>query len=456
MENNGAAVEHNIGEHPAAQRNGTEPHASKGELDRRKERLDDEERANREKISELKGRSEALKERSEGSGTREADLDDRRRAFVEEWDVAERQSAEVRAESQRIDQWRLELATKQQASKEAYERLQSISDEHSSLLKELHEGSGTNPPHQADGRLRRELAQKGREVDARKIESEALAARLTAEIDDYNRTYDQFLVSLERHIAEQVSWRSTVTDWLWDRQRHNIDVNERNAEGKAIDFEFKLLQAERDIWLGEFQRWRDDVSKLLGSLEISESLRSELTSEMDKLVWQHDDDQLVGIQFELLCADLLKQIGYSVTHEGGHDDGGIDIRASEGALAGQSWICLVQCKYKGSTGVVGANEMSQFVGKLSVAGPYNRALFMTAGTFHEEALDIAESNQVVVWDGREMLRQLVEEGVGLEARLSTDGRDLRFITEYWEELARRGEEIREARRKPSRRKRSDV
>lgn len=362
------------------------------------------------------------------------------------WAEVEEESTGVRSESDRLDAWRQELGEKQQRSRDAAKLWRDAADIHANLLKDLHEGTDSNPPHTAGARLRREILNSGREAEARNAEADALAAQLSVEIDEYNRAYDDFLVSLERHLAVQVALRSEATDWLWERQRHNIDVNQRNAEGKSISHEKNLVQAERIIWVNDMQRWRDDVNRYLGDLVIDETQRKAIAKEMDNLVWKDEDEQLVGIQFELLCTDLLNQIGYSAAHEGGHDDRGIDIRASEVALTGQAWICLVQCKYKGLSGVVGENEVSQFIGKLSVAGDYNRALFMTAGVFHNDAVSIAESNGIDYWDGRKMFETLIAEQVGLEDVVSTAGHNVRFDLDYWEELRNRALVVRNARR----------
>ena len=425
--------------------------ATKSELETRETELRARDTDLVSRVSDLKSRSESLYERSEGSDVRESELDDRRRNFVDSWTNADEEAQSIRAESNRLDKWRRELGEKQQESKEAATRWRGAADLHAKLLKEMHEGSDSRAPHSSDASFRRELMQSGREAEARQTEAEALTARLSAEIDDYNRTYDRFLETLEKHIAEQVAWRSVATEWLWDRQRHNVDVNNRNAESKSIGYEQKLLQAERDIWVTDMQRWRGDVSDFLGPLDIDEAERKRIALKMDKLVWDDQDEQLVGIQFELLCTDLLNEIGYSATHEGGHDDGGIDVRATEVALTGQAWICLIQCKYKGANGVVGANEVSQFIGKLSVAGQYNRALYVTAGAIHKDAVSIAEANDIDFWDGRQLFARLIAEGVGLEDRISTSGHSIQFDTEYWQQLAIRASAVRDARKKLGRR-----
>ncbi len=420
--------------------------AMRQELERQESDLKRRDQDLIDRLADLRQRSESLHERSEGSDVSESELDERRREFMRRWAEVEEDSAELRSESDRLDKWRQVLEDKQQKSREAAKLWRNAADIHAKLLKDLHEGTDSTPPHTAGARLRREILNSGREAEARSAEAEALSAQLSAEIDEYNRAYDEFLVSLERHLAEQVARRSVATEWLWERQRHNSDVNQRNAEGKSISHEQNLVQAERIIWVNDMQRWRDDVNRYLGDLVIDEVQRKAIAKEMDNLVWKDNDEQLVGIQFELLCTDLLNQIGYSAAHEGGHDDRGIDIRASEFALTGQAWICLVQCRYKGLSGVVGENEVSQFIGKLSVAGDYNRALFMTAGVFHDDAVSIAESNGIDYWDGHKLFETLIAEQVGLEDTVSTAGHNIRFDTDYWEELRNRALVVRNSRR----------
>ena len=86
--------------------------------------------------------------------------------------------------------------------------------------------------------------------------------------------------------------------WLWDRQRHNSEINDGNSLKSSLEAELRLIAAQRQTLEADEARHRQDIKAYVGPYEIDEKVRKKLMSEMDDL-WRCDDKIIVGIQFEL-------------------------------------------------------------------------------------------------------------------------------------------------------------
>ena len=295
-----------------------------------------------------------------------------------------------------------------------------------------------------------ELDLRGQQASALRQEAQALSERLSVDINEYNRQYDEFLVSLQKHLATQVEWRSSVNAWLWDRQRHNSEINDGNSLKSSLEAELRLIAAQRQTLEADEARHRQDIKAYVGPYEIDEKVRKKLMSEMDEVLWRCDDKIIVGIQFELLCMDMLASEQLSVERVGGGEDGGIDLKATESASSGREYRWLIQCKYKGKDGVVGRTEVSQFIGDLSMAGSYERACFITGGVYANDARELAETNALDLWDGIDVCRRLVTRHIGIHDRVTTRGHDVTFDDEFWDRLHERAELLHAQARRQSR------
>lgn len=88
-------------------------------------------------------------------------------------------------------------------------------------------------------------------------------------------------------------------------------------------------------------------------------------------------------QFEELCADLLRVIGYQARVTQYSQDGGIDVIAHKDPLGIEPPLIKAQCKQRFST--VGSPEVNQLVG---TQGPGELCLFFTLGGYSKDALAI--------------------------------------------------------------------
>ena len=124
---------------------------------------------------------------------------------------------------------------------------------------------------------------------------------------------------------------------------------------------------------------------------------------------------------ERLIIDLLGKMGYgggdpkmgSVTGKSG--DGGIDGKIKEDALGLDE--VYVQAKRYDPEKVVGAGDLRNFVGAIDAEG-VSKGVFVTTAKFNQAAKAVAHnsSKRIVLIDGEELTRLMVENGVGVREK----------------------------------------
>lgn len=350
----------------------------------------------------------------------ELELDDRRRKLVERWADVDRGGQSLRTQSESLDVRRQDLGTRGDAF---LARRNDLADKRRQL-NEAH----TPVFHASTMTLQGETM-------TLQEENAALGAQLRADIDQYNLDYDGFLTELEQHVQLEEQWLSEMATWVADRRQHNVDVNQWNVEAHRIEADFRVLGSQR----AQLMR---DIKAFIGPYKVDETVRREMTSEMSHRLWRCEDQRLVGMQFELLCVDVLRAMSFRVTHEGGTDDRGIDIRAEETARSGEAFRYVIQCKYRGKDKTVGRTAIAQFAGDLPSPAEYDKAVFVTAGRFEEDAAEHAEQRGISLWDGVWLCQQLIDEEVGFDVQFSTAGYDVQFNDAYWDELIERAVKLR--------------
>jgi restriction system protein len=143
-----------------------------------------------------------------------------------------------------------------------------------------------------------------------------------------------------------------------------------------------------------------------------ESLATELRADVLERV-----KQVTPQQFERLVVDLLLAMGYGFDESSGHvtrytGDGGIDGLVHEDKL-GLSSIYVQAKRYTEQN--VGRPEVQQFLGALTGAGAV-KGVFITSAGFSRDAREFAmrlQNQKVVLIDGPQLARLMVEHGVGV-------------------------------------------
>jgi hypothetical protein len=103
--------------------------------------------------------------------------------------------------------------------------------------------------------------------------------------------------------------------------------------------------------------------------------------------------RLAPVEFEQMCADVLRQTGYDVTVTKASGDGGIDLVAVRGTDR-----IAIQCKRY--HGVVDPTEVRALAGiRGTYATTYTGAMLMTTGTFTQPTRDFAVQAQIRLVDG---------------------------------------------------------
>lgn len=149
-------------------------------------------------------------------------------------------------------------------------------------------------------------------------------------------------------------------------------------------------------------------------LELQASVEAELS------------DRLRGmdpIRFERLILDLLKAMGYGAGSFGSHEmtratgDGGIDGIIHEDALGLDA--VYIQAKRYQADSKVGRPAIQQFIGSLTGEGA-TKGVFVTTSSFSTEAREYLRKVQhrVVLIDGAQLARLMIQHGVGVRDRLT--------------------------------------
>lgn len=104
-------------------------------------------------------------------------------------------------------------------------------------------------------------------------------------------------------------------------------------------------------------------------------------------------------RFELLCAKYYEATGFKATTVSSGADGGIDVKIYKDAP--DKPLAIVQCK-AWNTQQIGVKEIRELLGVM-VHEKVNRGIFLTTGTYTNEALAFGEANPIQLLDGEAFL-----------------------------------------------------
>jgi restriction system protein len=132
--------------------------------------------------------------------------------------------------------------------------------------------------------------------------------------------------------------------------------------------------------------------------------------------------------FERLIVDLLIAMGYGGGRAemgqaiGRSGDGGIDGMIKEDALGLD--IVYVQAKRYADGNAVGRSEVQSFAGSLDGVGA-TKGIFFGTSTFSQGARDYVGriSKRIVLIDGAELARLMVQNNVGVRTRTTYEGQE---------------------------------
>lgn len=176
--------------------------------------------------------------------------------------------------------------------------------------------------------------------------------------------------------------------------------------------------------IGNAQSERTPPALRLEEVEVEEAPEEVLDATVAQLTQRLCDEVLERVrevspqQFERLVVDVLLAMGYGFDQSAGHvtryaGDGGIDGLVHEDKL-GLSTIFIQAKRYQNGHNV-GRPDVQQFLGALTGAGA-SKGVFITSASFTREAREFAtrlQNQKVVLMDGAQLARRMVEHDVGV-------------------------------------------
>ncbi len=140
-------------------------------------------------------------------------------------------------------------------------------------------------------------------------------------------------------------------------------------------------------------------------LQISATLEENVLAEVMKLS---------PTAFEKMLLDLLKKMGYGTFDNASSttpisNDEGIDGIIMEDKLGFD--LIYIQAKHYALNETVGRPDIQRFVG--AIAGRGGKGLFVTTSTFTKQAQDYASKQHIILMDGIQLVRAMVEHDFGV-------------------------------------------
>ena len=151
----------------------------------------------------------------------------------------------------------------------------------------------------------------------------------------------------------------------------------------------------------EEKRWRQELEELRRKWE-EEDQQEKIQEGLKSLGTSGSINDISGRDFEEIVGRIFSKMGYSVSTTKGSGDEGIDLylKSKEGRRAG------VQCKrWKG---IVGQSVIRGFYGSLMHAH-LKKGYVVTTGKFSKAAKDFVRDKPIILIDGDE-LRKIIVEG----------------------------------------------
>lgn len=152
-----------------------------------------------------------------------------------------------------------------------------------------------------------------------------------------------------------------------------------------------------------YEKIEDLVIKRVDDLEEKQQINRLLGKSMQKKTkYSIDDiDLMSGEQFENFVAKLFKSFGYGTRTTSLSADQGVDVIAERNNIK-----LAIQAKCY-SSGPVGNHAIMEVVAGAKYYGA-NKAMVVTNSTFTKSAIELAKSNDVILWD-REVLIEKIKE-----------------------------------------------
>lgn len=247
-----------------------------------------------------------------------------------------------------------------------------------------------------------------------------------------------------RIFADRVSWALTYIQRAGLINRVSRGVYELTQDGKDL-LKTKPESVNRKTLRGykAFQEWTAKVEQQSKPASITHT-ESDQLDEIPLKVLEQTIQRIRGELeadlltrtlkgspgfFERIVHDLLIAMGYGGGDSemgeviGGPGDKGIDVTINEDRL-GLDRV-HIQAKKYGKDHNVGAGEVRNFAGAIDASGT-NKGVFITTSKFTQAAMEFVKQStkRIVLVDGDELVRLMVDYGVGVHTQTTHDLKQL--------------------------------
>lgn len=195
---------------------------------------------------------------------------------------------------------------------------------------------------------------------------------------------------------EDLKHISSVKDSIGEVMRIFRDMKMFNDSGNVADDIVMYIKKKRII--------NNCILDRENSIYRMNEVEDYITLQPEKVIATGKDiNSLNGREFEILCLNLLENMGFSVETTRASGDSGIDLIAynHEPVLSGKY---IIQCKRY--SGMVGLSIVRNLYGKVALVRA-NKGILITTGHFTKCAIDFAEECSIELID-REQLNDLLK------------------------------------------------
>lgn len=179
-------------------------------------------------------------------------------------------------------------------------------------------------------------------------------------------------------------------------------------------YQFILRKCGFDCSADEIESLLSDIRDEVEIESFEANLEDEFNFDNTSLQTQpkFDISNLDGYQFERLLCDVFEQLGYTAVLTSKSRDQGADLVISKDGTK-----TVVQAKYY--EGKVSNGAIQEVVAAKAYYGA-NEALVITTGSFTKSALDLAEVNDVILWDGEKLSEVLSSLNQVIDSDMDTE------------------------------------
>lgn len=193
------------------------------------------------------------------------------------------------------------------------------------------------------------------------------------------------------------------------------DISDYIKAGKKVQA-VKLVRESMGLSLKESKQYVDRIEN-----SIKNGLNTSKLQNNNSVVSVIDG--MEGHQFEYFCAELLRKVGFvDVTVTRGSGDQGVDILAVKDGIK-----YAIQCKnYASTLGNTPVQEVSagkQFYG-------CHVGVVMTNSTFTSGAIQLADANNVLLWDRKKLDELILSAGGPTSLGLESDVKAAAFVDSF--------------------------